>query len=196
MSGLPERGERQPEAQEKPMSEKKPYSLSEDEKATPAMVYTPQAMAWGDILTKAVVRVSTYLRTLAPDYVSLHDARVLPMRAGEALRPLRFAELHIRTPQVIAFHLLPPADEPPDYDPSEANRKMERITVFVGPFRFDGLARMAATVDLAKYLEITTETFLSLYEVEVTVPGAPGLGVVRAPQALIRRDAASFALRP
>ncbi len=179
------------------MAEKrKPYTLSPDEKATPAMVYTPQAMAWGDIVTKAVVRVSTYLRTLNPDYVSLYDARVLPLRAGEALQPLRFPELHIRTPQVIAFHLLPPADEPPDYDPTEANRKMERITVLLGPFRFDGLARMATTVDLAKFLEITTETFLSLYEVEVTVPGARGLGAVRAPQALIRRDAAFFAVRP
>jgi len=174
---------------------KKAYTLAADEKATPAMVYTLTTLAWGDVVTKEMVRVSTYLRTIAPDYVSLYDARALPVRGTGPVQALAFTELHVRTPQVIALHLLPPASEPPDYDPSEEKRKMEPATVLVGPFRFDGLVRMSTIASLSKFLEITTETFISLYEVEVSQPGVPSLGVVRAPMALIRRDTALFAPR-
>ena len=104
--------------------------------------------------------------------------------------------VHIRTPQVIGFHLLPNAPaEPPDYDPSESNRKMEPVSVLVGPFRFDAAMRISNMPTLAKYVEIFSDVYISLYDAAVTCPLMPGLGVVRAPLALIRRDAASFAPR-
>jgi len=178
------------------MAEKKKlYTLAPDEKATPAMVYTMTTLAWGDVITKEMVRVSTYLRTIAPEYVSLHEARALPVRGASPIQPLAFTQLHVRTPHVIAFHLLPPANEPPDYDPGEENRKMEPVSVLIGPFRFDGLIRTSTRTDLATFLEISTEVFLSLYEVEISQPGVPSLGVVRAPMSLIRRDVSLFAPR-
>lgn len=176
------------------MSEKS-YTLGGDEKATPVMVYTLTGMAWGEVITKDQVRVNTYLRTLNPDYVSLYEARVLPVGFAPN-QAISFSELHVRTPQVIAFHLLPNApDEPMDYDPAEANRKMEPVTVLVGSFRFDANMRISNLLNLAKYVEITTDLFVSLYDAAVTCPAMPALGTVRTPLVLIRRDASSFAPR-
>ncbi len=178
------------------MSErKKPYTLAEDEKVTPVMVYTMANLSWGDLVTKQPVRVNTYLRTIAPDYVDLYDARTMPIGGAGAGQPVVFAELHIRTPQVVAFHLLPPASEPADYDPAEANRKMEPVTVLVGPFRFDAQARMSTIASLSKYLEITSEVFVTIYDAAVSCPVMPAMGVIRTPLVLIRRDAALFAAR-
>jgi hypothetical protein len=171
------------------------YTLAHDEKATPIMVYTMSGMVWGQIVTKEMVRVSTFLRTIAPDYVSLYDAHLLPLRAGGPEQALAIPEVHIRTTQVIAMHLLPPASEPHDYDPSETNRKMEPATVIVGPFRFDGLLRTSAMTDLAKHVEITREPFVSVYDIEASLPGMAKLGVIKAAQVLIRRDASLFAPR-
>lgn len=173
----------------------KSYTLGGDEKATPVMVYTLTSMAWGDVVTKDQVRVSTYLRTLNPDYVSLHEARVLPVGSAPN-QAMPFSELHVRTPQVIAFHLLPNAPaEPMDFDPSEANRKMEPATALVGPFRFDANLRISNILTLAKYVEIFTDVYISLYDAAVTCPQMPALGTVRAPLVLVRRDACSFAPR-
>jgi hypothetical protein len=178
------------------MSEqKKPYTLAEDEKVTPVMVYTLTNLAWGDLVTKEPVRVNTYLRTLAPDYVDLYDARSLPIGGAGINQPVAFTELHIRMPQVIAFHLLPPASEPADYDPAESNRKMEPVTVLIGPFRFDAMVRMSTMASLSKFLEITTEVFISIYDAAASCPVMPGMGTIRSPLVLVRRDAALFASR-
>lgn len=177
------------------MSEKKSYTLASDEKATPVMVYTLTHLCWGEVVTKEMVRVSTYLRTLSPDYVSLHEAKAVPIGGSGACQPLAFTELHIRTPQVIAFHLLPPASEPADYDPAETNRKMEPVSVLVGPFRFDAHMRMSTLTDLAKFLEITSDIYISLYDAVMTCPVMSAIRPVQAPLVLIRRDACSFAPR-
>jgi hypothetical protein len=173
----------------------KSYTLGGDEKATPVMVYTLTSLAWGEVITKDQVRVSTYLRTLNPDYVSLYEARTLPVGMAPN-QAMLFSELHIRTPQVIAFHLLPNAPaEPMDFDPAETNRKMEPATVLVGPFRFDANMRISTILTLGKYVEIFTDVFLSLYDAAITCPSMPELGTVRAPLVLVRRDASSFAPR-
>lgn len=178
------------------MSEKKkPYTLAGDEKATPVMVYTVTNLSWGEVITKDQVRVSTYLRTLNPDYVSLYDARFLPI-GGAVSQPMVFSEFHIRTPQVIGFHLLPAAAaEPVDYDPAETNRRMEPVTVLFGPFRSDANLRVSTMTNLAKFVEINIDVYISLYDAAISCPTMPGLGVVRAPLVLIRRDMASFAAR-
>ena len=177
------------------MSEKKSYTLAGDEKATPVMVYTLTNLSWGDFITKSQVRVSTSLRTLNPDYVSLYEARALPIGLA-ANQAISFGEIHIRTLQVIAFHLLPNAPaEPPDYDPAETNRRMEPVTLLVGPFRFDASMRLSMMTSLAKHVEITTDTYISLYDAAATCPLMPGLGTIRAPLVLVRRDVGSFAPR-
>lgn len=173
----------------------KPYTLSGDEKATKVMVYTADRLAWGDIVTKEMVRVNTFLRVIKPDYVSLYDVRVLPLKESGPERAHHFREIHMSTNQVLAFHLMPPASEPRDYDPSEENRKMEPVTVVVGPYRFDGHMRISVMTDLAKAVEIARETYISLYEAEVSLPGMSSLRGIRTDMVVVQRDQALFAGR-
>ena len=175
----------------------KSYTLAVDEKVTPAMVYTLTSLAWGDMITKELIRVKTWLRTnMAPIYLSLHDARVLQVGGAGTARPWAFSEFHVPTAHAIAFHLLPPAPELLEPDPLEPNRKMEPVTALAGLFRFDGFVRMANLSKLGSYLDVTKETFLALYDVEVSHPATPSLGVMRIPYVLVRQEMAMFTARP
>jgi hypothetical protein len=171
-----------------------PNTPAPDEKITPVAVYTMTGLAVGRLITKEQLRVSTWLRTdMAPQYLSLHQARFLSLAGTGTSQSLAFSELHIPTAQVIAFHLLPPVSDPLDYDPNELHRKMEPTTIMVGFFRFDGFMRISTYSTLGKYLEVTKENFTPFYEVEVSNLALPSLDVVRVSYALIRQDTALFA---
>ena len=169
-------------------------ALAPDEKVTPVTVYTLTGLAVGQLVSKEQIRVSTWLRTtMAPAYLSLYEARFLSLAGRDAGQSLAFTELHVPTSQVIAFHLLPPASDPLDYDPNEPYRKMEPVSVMTGFFRFDGLLRMSTYSNLGAYLDVTKEAFTPIYDVEVYNLAAPSLKAVRASYALIRQEAALFA---
>ncbi len=171
-------------------------ALAHDEKVTPVMVYTLTGVAVGKLITKEQVRVSTWLRTdMAPAYLSLYEARFLALTGGERGQSLAFPELHLPTSQTLAFHLMPPAGDPLDYDPNEPHRKMEPVSVVLGFFRFDGLMRMSTHTTLGQYLEVTKEAFTPFYEVEITNLAIPSLKAVRVSYALVRQDASLFATR-
>lgn len=171
-------------------------ALAHDEKITPVAVYTLTGLAVGKMITKEQLRVSTWLRTdMAPVYLSLHEARFLSMAEGQRGQPLAFPELHLPTSQTLAFHLLPPASDPLDYDPNEPHRKMEPVSTILGFFRFDGLMRMSTHSALGQYLEVTKEAFTPFYEVEITNLAIPSRKAIRVSYALIRQDASLFATR-
>ena len=133
---------------------------------------------------------------MAPIYLSLCDARVLQIGGAGSARPWAFAEYHVPTSHAIAFHLLPPASELLEPDPLEPNRKMEPVTALVGLFRFDGFVRLASLSKLGGYLDVTKETFMPLYDVEISHPATPSLGAMRLPYVLVRQETAMFAPRP
>jgi hypothetical protein len=61
----------------------KNYTLEADEKATPVMVYTPKHLVWGEVVTKEVIRLSTWLRTqAAPQYICLHESQMMYVGGG------------------------------------------------------------------------------------------------------------------
>jgi hypothetical protein len=175
---------------------KKPLVLAEGEKSSLIMAYCPPSLVRGEVVTAQAVRVSTWLRTpAAPEYLQIHNAQVLLQAASGPAQSYFFTEYHLPTSQIYAYHLVPPAADPVDYDPSEPNRKMEAVTVLVGGFKFNGNLRMASLTELSKYLNLSHETFVSIYDIEITNPGIPGMGLIHVPMALIRNRAVSFASR-
>ena len=174
----------------------KPYTLDVGEKATPVMIYTMNTLARGEVITKDHIRVSTWLRTQgAPDFVGLYNAHVLIFGSSTGIQQASFPEYFVSTQQILAYHLVPPAKEPLDYDPSEPNRKMEPTILLIGSFRFNGHLRMATQSTLNKYLEVARESFFSLYDVEITNPGLPSASALKVPIVLARLNAAILALR-
>ncbi|HEX9017644.1 MAG TPA: hypothetical protein VF806_00550 [Anaerolineaceae bacterium] len=171
-----------------------PYTLSADEKAVQVMVYTASGLIWGDVVVKVLIRVSTWLKTnAAPDRVCLYNARAMTTMGG-AGRPLHFREMHVALPQVLAFHMMPPAKDPVDYDVTEPNRKMLPVSVVVSSFRLDGCLRMAAQSSLAKFLEVTREAYLPVYDVKITNPNNPTFGTIQVPYAIVRQEQCLFTL--
>jgi hypothetical protein len=169
-------------------------SHSEDEKVSSVMAYTLNGIFWGEVITKSAIRVSTWLRTnSAPDYITLYNARALNTNLSGNPNPALFHDLHIPTPQIIAFHLLPPAKDPLDYDPEEPNRKMELVTILQGNFRIDGKLRLSQQTVLGKYLEVTREQFTPMYEADLRCLTMTALGAMHVPYVLVRQNSSIYA---
>jgi hypothetical protein len=174
----------------------KPYKLTNDDKATAVMIYTPNSLLVGEVVTKSVIRVSTWLRTpMVPQFITLYSAQVLDLSAGSNPKSLSFQELFLPSALISAFHMRPPASDPLDYDSNEPMRKMEPVTVLVGAFRFDGSVRMSSQTSLESYLDVIKEAFTSIYDIQVTPLNIPGMKPFRVPFALLRRDMVIFSSR-
>jgi hypothetical protein len=167
--------------------------MADDEKITSVVVYTDSFMLWGDAVTKERIRVSTWLRTnMSPDILCIYNAMILYPGGGSA-RPATYPEIHIPIGKVIAFHMMPPATDPLDYDPTEANRKLEPVSALVGSFRMDGMMRMAQSANLKKYLEISREQYTPLYDVTITHPLLTQMNLPKVGYVIVRQSVTSFA---
>jgi len=172
-----------------------PYTLGFDDKVAHVLVYTSSALTKGEIVVKQLIRVSTWLRTnTAPDRLWLYNAKALSTVAGAAVKPASFTELYIPTSKIQAFHLLPPDKDPPDYDPSEPNRHMQPTSLLVANFRIDGHLRLAYQTTVGTFLEITRETFSSIYDARISCPQIPSMAIMSVPFVLVRQEACIFAI--
>lgn len=144
--------------------------LAADEKLVPVMIYTPTMLVRGDYLAKEHVRVSILLRTQGvPNYLYVRNAHVMVF-GGTPPKSLSFPEMFVPTPSVIAFHLVPPAQDVMDYDASEANRIMQPMDMVVGTFHFKGHVRMSAQTEIGVSLEVMRISWLSIYDTQITNP--------------------------
>jgi len=129
-----------------------------------------------------------------PEFVHLMNAQMLLFGSG-APQSLTYQEFLVPTVTIAAYHMLPPGRDPVDYDESEPNRKMEPCTLLIGTFKMHGYLRMASQLHLAKSLEVGRTSFLSLYDVEISNPTLPNLGVMRVPMMLFRPTMVCFGLK-
>ncbi len=167
--------------------------VGSDEKVAQIMAYTTNSLIWGDVVVKEMIRVSTWLRTnAAPDRFPIYNARVLVTTSAAAAKPAVFSELNISVPTVLAFHLAPPGKDPADYDPTEPNRKMDDVSAIVSTFLFKGKLRLSTSLDLRRHLEVTHESFTSLYDVEVTSLTIANFGPIVTPYVLVRQESTIF----
>jgi hypothetical protein len=178
------------------MENQQNYQLKEGEKVTPVMLYTEDHLVWGDVITMQAIRVSTWLRTPAiPQYMTILNAHMIRFTGKEALHPETFTELYIPTAKIIGFHIKPPQQDPLDYDLNEPMRKMEPVTALVGAFQFNGYIRMSTQTNLNRYLDVMKETYTTIYDIEITQPNIPAMGVVRTPYAMVRGENVWFSPR-
>ncbi len=172
------------------------YALGEDDKVTPVMVYTDSSLLVGEVVTKKVIRVSTWMRTpMVPQYIAIYSAQIIDLSSGGSPKSQTFGEIFLPSHRVVAFHMRPPESDPLDYDPNEPMRRMEPVTALIGAFRFDGFVRMSTQTDLENYLDVIKENFTSIYDIQVTSPNIPALKPFKIPFALLRRDRVIFAPR-
>ena len=169
------------------------YPIASDEKSAHVMVYTINNLYWGEVVTKELIRVSTWLRTNSvPDRINLYNAHAINIISGGQPRPQTFTDINLALSQILAFHLVPPAKDPLDYDPTEPNRKMEPVTLLVSTFRIDGSLRLSAKTPLAKFLEVTRENYTGVYDAKITNLAISGLGTISVPFLLVRQENTVF----
>ncbi|MBI3175742.1 MAG: hypothetical protein HYZ25_18630 [Chloroflexi bacterium] len=165
-----------------------------DEKLTTVMIYSHNMLVRGDVLTKQSMRVSIWLRTQGvPNYVHLFKPQVLVL-GGPAPRTLTYEEMFFPTPQVVGFHIAPPAADPVDYDASEAGRRLVDVSLMIGSFMLKARARISSQTDFATSIDVARAAWMSIYEAEISHPALPQMGVMHVPMLLVRPEQVSFAL--
>ncbi len=171
------------------------YILRPDEKTTPVMLYTEESVVRGEVVTKEMVhRINIWLRTDGvPKYMHLLNAQVVLFGGGPG-RTLSYPEIYFPSAELIAFHTLPPTDEPLDYDPGEANRTMTAVDMIVGTFVMKGKIRISAQTEVGVSLEVARVSWMSLYEATITNPYLPQMPPLSVPLVLVNPAHTAFGL--
>ncbi len=173
------------------MSENALYTLGPDDEVHHLMVYTHQEVVWGESIGKKTIRFLKLLRTpMCPAYIVLYHAKLLPRGSNQ---PLAFPVVHVPITQVMVVHPTPPHQEVYDFDPEEANRKMEAVSTLAGGFRIDGQLRISTRTNVTQALDVAKEPYLALYDVRVTSPEMPNRKALHTQVAVVRRTAVVLA---
>ncbi len=170
-----------------------PYKLAPDEKVTQVMAYTQNNLYWGDLVSKEIIRVSTWLRTnTAPERVTIFNAKSVLITNPNPQKPILIREMNVALSQILAFHIMPPGKDPLDYDPTEPNRKMEPVTLLVSTFRIEGCLRLSTRSSMAKFLEVTRENFTGVYDAKINNTLISSMGTITVPFLLVRQETTIF----
>ena len=167
--------------------------LASDEKTATVMAYTQNMLVRGDVVTKESIRVSIWLRTQGvPNFIHILKPQVI-MFGGVPPKTLAMEEIFIPTPQVIGFHLAPPAQDPLDYDATEANRTMQPVEVLLGSFILNAKIRISTQTDISSSLDVMRMAWASVYEADISNPYLPQFSM-RVPMLLVSPNHVSFGL--
>jgi len=170
------------------------YTLAPDEKTTTVMVYSPNKLIHGELVTKQNARVSLLPRTGMPGYLHFLKTEVL-FFGGEPPKSLKYDEYFFPTERIIGFHLSPPASEPLDYDPDEENRIMLDVDMILGAFMLKGKIRTSTHADVVTNLEAAHTTWLSVYFAEIINPFLPQLPAIHVSMLLAKPTQVSFGIQ-
>ncbi|MCF6278547.1 MAG: hypothetical protein L3J16_07365 [Anaerolineales bacterium] len=169
------------------------YELEANEKTTPVMVYTPNALLHGKVVTKEAVRVNIWLRTEgAPEFLHILDAQMIYLGGGAA-KSFKYAEMFFPKDHVIGFHPAPGVESVLDYSEDEANRLMTPVNVLLGSFHCKSKVRVSSQTNFGASLEVSRTEWMSVYEAEITNPYLPQMNV-KVPLLLIRPNRAVFGM--
>jgi hypothetical protein len=170
------------------------YSLASDEKKALVMAYTPSMLLRGEAIAKESVRYSIWMRTDgAPEYIHFLNVQVLNSVGGQ-VRPIAYEEMYFPTAQMICFHLVPPAADPMDYDPTEANRVMVPVTLTVGAFIMKGKVRISSQINFGISLSTSRIQWMSIYDVDISSPSLPQMGHFAVPMLILRPSQVLFGM--
>jgi hypothetical protein len=170
------------------------YTLALGEKSSLVMAYTQNMLVRGEVVTMENVRVNTWLRTQGvPEYMHLLKPQVLIFGSG-SVKTLTYTEIYVPVVTVVAFHPIPPADNPLDYEEGEKNRMMVPVTAMVGTFLFKGKSRVSTQTSFGASVELGHSAWMSIYDVEVANPYLPQMQPLHVPLILFNPKQASLAL--
>ncbi len=162
-------------------------SILDDEKASLVMLYTKTSILIGSVIIKKQFKTSTWLQTVAmPDFVTLHNCKMLESDPQSPPRFTAVREIHIPISQVNIFHLSPPEREDIELDMSAENMQTLNVRLSLGIFTIDGSIQISSKIKLSQYLDVTKEVFYSVYNATIQSPHNENLGKIKVPFAIVR----------
>lgn len=172
------------------------YILRPDERTTPVMLYTRDSLVRGEVVTKqSLMRVNIWLRTDGvPKYMHLLNPQVLVF-GGSPVQTISYPEMFFPTTDLIAFHTLPPTEEPLDYDPNEPNRMMASVELLVGTFLMKGRIRISTQTEVGVSLEVARVAWMSLYEAVISNSYLPQMPPLHIPMVLVNPSHVAFGIQ-
>ncbi|MBI5353008.1 MAG: hypothetical protein HZB50_10250 [Chloroflexi bacterium] len=168
-------------------------ALASDEKTAMVMVYTNSMLVRGEMIAKENTRVSIWPRTQGgANFFHLFNPQVISF-GGTPPKSFAFAEIFVPTTQVIGFHLVPPLQEPMDYDASETNRVIQPVEILVGTFLMKAHIRVSAQAELATSLDVMRAAWVSIYDADISNPYLPQFSL-HVPMLLVNPNQVSFGM--
>jgi hypothetical protein len=163
----------------------KSYALQSDEKATQVMFGTPDMLLWGDLVTKEHIRIGRFLNTLAEDFITLRDAKILFLAPAQKAAPLNRASAYVKLEEILLFFDVNSAEPLPEE--SEV-RRFEPVEAIVGPFRIEASLLKSPIATIQNLLLVSKEIYLPLHRATICHVAKPWLGEFMANLVLVRRD--------
>lgn len=158
----------------------KPF-VEDGELQTPFMVYTSQGIIWGKLPHSELIQPSRILLGVTvPEYVTLLEAQALFLEPNFAGKAIRHSQMMVPSRTILGYNLMPPQKDQLDYDPTEPNRKMAPVTVYMGALMVKGNLRISEITSVKTTVEVTKADFISLYDIEVCHPNNPKMSPVRS----------------
>ena len=161
------------------------YTLGQEEKATQVMIGTPDTLIWGDLVTKEQVRMSIYLNTLAEEFVTVHDAKLLFLCCTERNTPEVRQSVHVRQEEIQVFYVM--ADREPLPEETET-RRYEPAELISGAYQVEGKLLKSPYATLQNTLLLSKSTYLPVYEATLRHLGKPWLGFFSSSLIQVRQD--------
>ena len=157
-------------------------------------MYSRNKLIHGDLVTKKEVRINIWLRMQpSPDYLHLLNADVLFLNGGSP-KSLKYNEFFFPVQRILGFHLAPPAEEPLDFDPAEANRDMLDVDIILGAFILKGKMRAPTNSDLTSVLERSHTNWFSVYDADISNLFLPQMPPIHVSMLLVNPTQVSFGL--
>lgn len=166
------------------MSEK-PYTLESDQKATPVVIGTADALIWGDLITKAHVNIGAFLNTLAEAFVPVHDVRILFLAPKEQVPPLERPLLFVKLEEILLF--FSPTDVDPLPEESET-RRYEPVEILIGSFVVEAQLLKSPIATMQNLLLVSKDKYMDFYKGTIRHVAKPWLGSFASNRVQIRRD--------
>lgn len=169
------------------------YTLKENEKTTPTMFYTSEALFHGEVVTTKIIRINIWLRSdSAPKYAQILNAQMISLTGNGY--SMKFDEVFVPVDQIVAYHAAPGVEIELDYNEGEPNRRMAPLRV-IGPafLTFTGQTRISTQTEFGATLEVGRTSWLSLYDIAISTPNMPKMRL-QTPMLLLRPEKFSFTL--
>lgn len=167
--------------------------LKEGEVATSMMFYTANGILWGDVVHHESILASRILTGVTiPEYITLFNPQIIFSQLNFMGKPIKRNELYLPTSQINAYHLTPPQKDQLDYDPTEPNRIMSRIDIFLPPFKITANIRISEVTTVKSNLDVLKSDYITFYDAEIVHANNPNMKAIKANLILIRSKTSIF----